>query len=488
MNQSEISDEEKIALTKYSYKVLKHIDGVRALESAIESTSTNEKQKLFLFDIYTLCKDAATEAAKRIVSETDCKNSKEKFEDIVDKAAFTEEEYKKFVTKADKLNLDEVSDIIKEKTLAVLKDEQEQYEKEEQLETELKDALAESQNFSDATTESYMDLVLTKSEPRHHVSLFSKLQEAAYEMTCITNVQDELDPMPIVDRVTFESFLEPLKRSDMNLDRCYESFVEKTDDTACTVSDEMKPKISSLVSIIVYSVMETLKTLNIYCPSQDVIKKFVCNTADKEKVNATKAYDMYMKANEMLKECNCKDYTKVDASKLSNELVELGKVKEILESFVTNQTPGLEQSKVITTLDGLSTQIEKIESVLNEKAVMEKQKAQESATSTYFGNLQRTNDISQFNKIGNLFSKNPLVSEIRLKVNPNNIGSIIDVDVSNEAGQVIKSSFMNMQAVVESAKYLEYLNNTFKESKLADTTKRVCIYMNDGTGKKILLN
>jgi hypothetical protein len=488
MNQSEISDDEKIALTKYSYKVLNKVGGFKALENSLASNTYNAKQKALLTDIHKLCKESAMEACKRIVTETDCKDPSKKFDDVVDQAAFTDEEYKRFAEKADKMDLGAISEIIKDKTLKVLKDEQEQYEKEEQLESELKDALAESKDFANATTESYMDIVLTKSEPRHHVTLFSKLQEAAFEMTYITPVLNGTDVMPIIDKVTFESFLEPLRINNVDIDKCYESYVENADDKLANVSDEMKPQISSLVSIVIYTVMETLKTLNIYCPSQDVIKKFVCATANGEKVKATKAYDVYTKAEEMLKEANCTDFTKINSAKLSTILVELKKISDILESFIANGIDGVESSKVTTTLDGLHAQMERIENVLNEKMITEKAKAEESAKSTYYGDLQKSNDIAQFNKISNLFSRNPLVSEIRLKVNPNNIGSIIDVDAANEAGQVIKSSFMNMQVAVESSKYFEYLDNAFKQSKLADVEKRICIIVNDGTGKKITLN
>lgn len=488
LNHSEISDDEKITLTKYSYKVLNRVGGFRALENAISSHIHNDKQKTFMHDIYTVCKETATEAAKRIVTETDVKNPETKFEEVVDRAALTDDEYKKFVTKAGSLNLDAISDIIKEKTLNVLKDEQEQYEKEEELHEELKDALADSKDFSETTTESYMDIVLTKADPRHHVSLFSKLQETAYEMTMITPVLDGTDVTPLIDRVTFESFLEPLRIKEKDLDKWYESYVETPDERVVPVSDENKAKVASLVSIIVYSVMETLKTLHIYNPSQDDVKKFICSTADGEKVKNVKAYDVYLEANEMLKEANCLDYSKVNDERLTTLLTELKKISEILETFVTTGAEGIEISKVNLTINLLREQMEHIDEILSERLAIRKEKIANEGTTTYYGELQKNNDISQFNKIGNLFSSNPLVKEIRLKVDPNNMSSIIDVEAANESHQVIKSSFMNMMAAVESAKYFEYLGDIFKQSKLADTEKSVCIVVNDGTGRKITLN
>ena len=491
LNQSEITNDEKRALTKYSYNVLNQIGGLRALESTFNNPNYTMKQKMLVYDIYDISHEIATEAAKRIVSETNTKDPNNKLNEIVDRAAFTDAEYKKFASKAEKLDLDSISDIIKEKTINVLKDEQEQYEKEESLENELKDALAQSKDFANVTTESYMDIVLTKADARHHVSLFSKLQEAAYEMTLNTPIKNGTDIFPIVEKVTFEAFLEPLKKitSYLDIDKCYESYVaNESDVTMYPMHEQMRPKLSSLVSIIVYTIMETLKTLNLYSPSQDCIKKFVCSTASQDKVNSMKAFDVYNKAIEMLKEANCTDCSKVETSHLSNTLVEMKKIGDILESFIANGVEGVESEQVTLTLDKLHTQMDRIETVLNEKAVMTREKAIESSTTTYYGELQKQNDIAQFNKISNLFSRNPLVSEIRLKVNPNHMQSIIDVDVANESGQVIKSSFMNMQVAVESSKYLDYLNETFKKSKLADTSKCVCIVMNDGSGKKIILD
>ena len=224
LNQSEISRNEKVALTKYSYKVLKSIDAFHTLEHVLESSTTlSNAQKFLLYDIYSICTEASKEAANRIVKETNCSDPKVIMNDIVDNAAFTESEYKKFMSKASNMDLDKISGIIKEKTLHVIKDEQEQYEKEEELENELKNALSDSKDFSDVTTEAYMDIVLTKSDPRKHITLFSKLQEAAMEMMAITPVNDQLiGVVTIADKVTFNSFVDDFKHSEVQFDVCNE--------------------------------------------------------------------------------------------------------------------------------------------------------------------------------------------------------------------------------------------------------------------------
>ena len=126
----------------------------------------------------------------------------------------------------------------------------------------------------------------------------------------------------------------------------------------------------------------------------------------------------------------------------------------------------------------------KIEGILNQRNMTEKAKANESVT--YYDKLNHENDIAQFNKINRLYGKNPLISEIHLKINPVT-ESVIDIEAVGRYGHVIKRSFMNIQTAVESSKYLEYLNDMYKESDLKKSEKDVFIIINNGSGQKIHL-
>lgn len=484
--QSEISRNEKVALTKYSYKVLKSIDAFHALEQALEtSTSLTNVQKVLLYDIYTICTEASKEAANRIVKETNCSDPKVTMNDVVDNAAFTESEYKNFMSKASNMDLDKISGIIKEKTLTVIKDEQEQYEKEEELENELKDALSDSKDFSDVTTEAYMDIVLTKSDPRKHVTVFSKLQEAAMEMMSITPVNDDIiGVIDIADKVTFNSFVDDFKHTDVHFDACNESFTDMVSGNSKLINENIRPKLSLVVSIIVYTVMETLKTLNIYCPSRDDIKKFVSSKIDGSKIENMTNEDILSKASEMIKKTNFIDLSKVESFQLATELAKFKEIQETLESIISNDMMPHKRNELYDIVSTIESYTIKIEGILNHRNSVERSKANESVS--YYDKLNHENDVSQFNKVNRLYGKNPLVSEIHLKVNPAT-ESIVDVDAVDSFGQVIKRSFMNIQAAIESSKYFEYLNDMYKESDLNKSDKTVFIIPNDGSGKKIKL-
>lgn len=481
INQNEITSDDKKLLTNYSYNVLKSIGGFSALENAIDMDNKSFNQNLFLANIYNICTESAKEVAKRVCDETNCKDSTIKFNDVIDKASFTEAEYKKFVSKADGIKLDEISDIIKKKTLAVIKDEQDQYEKEIALDDELKDALSESNDFTNVSNESYMDIFLDKAAPRHHITVFSRLQEAALESMNIIGYKDESDLFKVINKVTFESFIDDLKITDKSIDSAFESLANINNTTNCNV--ENKAKIATLVSIITYTVMETLKTMNIYCPSQTSIKNFVNAPVVNDKIVNDDVNSFYAKAEEMIRDCNNKDFSKMQSQELSNRLASLKKIEEYVQESLTRNS---QTERGVAILDNVDKQISGIKSILNIRHI--ELKDREKATESYYDKFNKQNDISQFNKISNMYEKNPMISEIRLKISPNEIASIIDVDCANESGQVIRNSFMDMQYACENTNYINYLKDSFKNSKLANSNKYVCILINDGTGRKISLN
>ena len=485
INQSEISDREKKSLTKYSYDVLNTLGGFSVLENAIDVDKKSFKQNLLLGEIYNVCTEAATEAAKRVCNETDCKDPSTNINDVVDKASFTEDEYNKFAAKANKIGLDDIQDIIKEKTLTVIKDEQEQYEKEEQLDEELKEALSTSDDFSETTTEAYMDLFLSKNDPRHHITLFSRLQETAMEMMNIVKPDDEEDIFPLLNKVTFEGFIDDLKVEKTTFDSAVESLctISNCNQDECCVSKECQPKLATLVSIIAYTVLETLKTINMYCPSQDCIRKFVNKSVDTDCVIKNNIDQVYARAEEKLHEANMIDFSKVNSRDLANRLTDLKKFGDLIQGteLISN-----ESARAMNIMENIDKQVNEITTVLHKRDL--EMKNNSMATESYYDNYNRSNDLAQFNKVGHLFGKNPNVSEIRLKINPDKIQSVIDVEAANEAGQVIKSTFMNMQYACEDSKYIDYLKESFDKSGLSDCEKRVCLLINDGTGRKINLN
>ena len=79
------------------------------------------------------------------------------------------------------------------------------------------------------------------------------------------------------------------------------------------------------------------------------------------------------------------------------------------------------------------------------------------------------------------------MSVIHLKVDTDKIGSVVDVECANESGVIVKRSFMEISAAVESDSYVDYLKTAYEGSKLHGTEKPVYIICKDGKGTKIQL-
>jgi len=484
IKKEEISPQEKTLLTRYSYNIVKGLGGIPALEKAIDLDNKSLEQNLFLADIYNLCNNIAKEAAGRVVSETDWTDPKTDLKTVVNSATLTEKEFNKFAKNADNMKLDDVSDIIKQKTVAVLKDEQEQYQKEEDLNAELKESLAASENFSDFSNDAYLDIFIDKTAPRHHISVFSKLQETAMEAMDVCKVHNDWDYFPIVNKVTFESLLKDFKvEQNIDFETAMENMKAISNEEVCTIPHENRPRIATLVSIIIYTILETLKTMNIFCPSQATIKNFVNKPVDTVTIANADKNEIITKVNNLINECSMEDYSKMDTHVLANQLAKSKQVSELAQEMLIQDVSDKKLVDMVTRLD---ENIAAMENVLHEKDRLNKEKA--LATEGFYDNLDRSRDIAQFNKISNMYGVNPLVSEIILKVNPNTISSVIDVECANESHHIIKKSFINISTACEASEYLNYLTELYQRSKLSNCGKKASILINDGKGTKIPLS
>lgn len=484
-------------LKDYMGNVLESLGGFGLLEKAIENATT-EPQRDLLLNIYYVCDDVAQEAAKRVEEETDCKKETD-VNTIVDSAEFTEEEYASFIKKSGNLSTDEIAEIIQEKTKQALINERDAYEKEEELEDELKSELANTKDFANESVNSYLDIVLEKDAPRHYISLFSKMQSRAMESVCrLKNIDDDYSYVDALNEFTFEAFLPELKRQktviealesviklqellNSNTDVATEGLLAKFSGKSIEDVQRYKVKLATLVSTIAYTAMESLKTLNLYSPSKDTIKKYIgSHDISLENAIENSAADVIDKAADAVDAAINTDYSKYSLEDLSAIIDRLTRIKELLEIITLNNADFLSSRTEI--LNSLSNTISKINKLIADN------QADENEESSYYDKLKRSADIAQLNKVDNLFSKNPNVQEIALHVDPTSVSTVINVSALNSAWQVIGSTYITISTKVDSNKVSDYIKNIFPESNLSKSPKTIAIHFVDGSGRKIKLN
>jgi len=500
LDQSTMDETDIHGLKRYTWDVTQAIGGIKALEAAVDFENKTPAHNLYLGQIYAICTEGAITAKSR--SDTADKDPNLTLKTVVDRAALTENDYKTFVKDKGKLNLDKVSDIIKKKTIAVIKDEQEQYDKEKELDTELNDALSEGKedmeeearqdptpDFTEDKNEvsvaetkdleaneasKLLNLTLEKDAPRHHVSVFSRMQDDAAEMIYNWKVANEGDYFPFVNELTFNYFLP-------SIGYAAESARKIANEEVCEVPQQNRAGMTNLVSIIVYTMMETLKTMGLINPSPAGIRSFVNKSIDSNECVAREAAEVYSEINNILKDTSRMDFSKMESRDLMDEVMRIKNAQEAMES-----AKGIDEVSVdnLNLSLELGKQLTAIESVLDQRVIDARGSVADESFNT---RRQKGADIAQFNRIEGMFGKNELISSINLRVDPN-VSSVINVECATEGGNIIRRSFMNMQYACESSKYIDYLKDAFNNSKMKDTKKKVSITVNDGRGKRIACN
>ena len=500
IDASNISNDERKELQKYTYDVVQSIGGIKAVENAVDFQGKTLEQNVFLGEIYDACMESAKACARRNsdaeTDPTNPANKNQKLPGVIDKAALSESDYKSFSKKVDAMSLDTVSKVIKDKTIAVIKDEQDQYEKEQELDKELKEVLKSdeeepatedidmTENKNEKASEAMnalMDIYLDKLAPRHHITVFSRLQETAMEMMNVTKVgKNGEDYFPIIRKVTFESFFK--NNDSQTVSTAMESLQRIASEEVCEVPVENRPKYATLVSIVVYTIMETLKTMGIYCPSQSEIQGFVNKAITGNQIVSKDANEVCNAARKVVTEAASLDLSKMNSNVLGNKMVELKSAIEMVETVLTEDS---NNKDCISIASEASKYIQSISEILHQRNI--DQKATTAATESFNTKRQKSNDLSQFNRIRSMFASNPQISEIQLRVDPNKMSSVIDVHCVNEAGYTVADSYMNMEYACESNAYLGYLKDTFEKSKMTGIDKHVSIILKDGKGTKISL-
>lgn len=531
-NKNDIED-----LSRYSYATMEALGGYSMLTNAIKSCEDG-KQKLLLQNIDVICTEASKKAAQRVAQETDTDKLTDSRE-VVSSAAFTKQEMSDFIKNGENIDTEKISEIIRDKTKSVIQEEQESFKRDEELESEISEILV-SNDDSESTEEAkesflslegylkkddffedddedesedeedddlddddladescvhkskkatetynkYLNIVLDGNMPRHHVSLFSKLQEAAVEAV-LRYGNDDL--MGVVNHVTFESFLDSTKKP-ITANTCIESLIQMQkdqrfeEDKQIDMNKVMEEAMMS--SMIIYTAMETFNTLNLFTPSRMEIKDFVDRSHSKSKSDkkCMESFDALVQEelnkfkNEIAKESSI--------STLSDVYSKLTQYKEDIDLITLqgNELFSEARESTLNTLDILMKLTkEKIDGKYNK--ALESNVPEDNG---YYTNLNRRKDLSQFTKINYLIAKRPNVEKIQMNINPAN-ESVVTVLGKSANDSVIATSFMNINSLSGSKAIESDLAELFLDSALADCKQRVSIYLDDGSGNETIL-
>lgn len=155
-NRNDLSEENERSLSEYTMKVVESYGGFDSLTYAMQNEK-NPAKKQFLSDIRDVCMEATSKAISRISSKKDI--TQEDMTPTLDK-----DEYKEYVEKADKLDLDRVAEIVKSKVLDTLEEEREARVRNDEVNQALKEAIQSQDKEVDHSADG-MDVDTDEEDP-----------------------------------------------------------------------------------------------------------------------------------------------------------------------------------------------------------------------------------------------------------------------------------------------------------------------------------
>jgi hypothetical protein len=262
--------------------------------------------------------------------------------------------------------------------------------------------------------ESYMKSLAGERYRSKHCSVFSRIQELAYEgiMATTESYTDiPFETMTLITKQnTFSRFNSHQSKSLCSKMDCIGRYAFEsvgTPDTPQQSQDQLSTAL--LTSSIIYTFFETLNSMNLYCPKLDEVKRFVDETIPISQRVELDRNGLMDAINGMVEQVKASTQRATTVPEVDEIRQDLDVVREKCNA------PGFESHKgeIKEKLDGL-------ESFIAQKRdrLIEEQRPVQAAVENYGQTLQRTRDTLKFSRAANVLARKPNVSYIKCKVDP----------------------------------------------------------------------
>lgn len=292
----------------YAKVVMESLHPESLLDKAIiyAEKAGNSAAVTYLRDTNMAIESIVKDAVNRIICENATSDSTTP--EIVKQAKLDESEMERLVNASKSNGLGQVGDIIKDKVIDTIKTEKAEYERAEKLKDEISEVLNASKDDmdlgdlnDDASLESYYSTTLQVTDPRDHISFFSKLQDICMEALLHSETDEDSEiNFQVIEKVTLESTFDMFDRSNMSIADKIASMTIVTESigdiprhsgnamsTDAIKADKAKKlaKIAFICTICITTMLETLKTMHLAKPTMEEVQKFVSGRTDVTKIS-----------------------------------------------------------------------------------------------------------------------------------------------------------------------------------------------------------
>lgn len=263
-------------LKKVTDEFIDENGGYNLLESAINETDSG-----FLKKLKSVCESLSNDIVKRVILESKtCKKCDD--EDLFNMNMTSDEEEKLDYSK-NNLDVEKISELVKDKVLTVVRDEKENQAKHEELVSNIEEELSEDEEVKDnESIDEAMSRIVMNNNILNESTLFSALLQDSYETILAENMA--ITSTTINNSEKDDEFSDSY---DVNADSTkYEDVSDNDDETSIEELDgidndlvlEKKTPTVNLdmvmaEALVKYTLMETMYTLKLKNYTYDDIKK-----------------------------------------------------------------------------------------------------------------------------------------------------------------------------------------------------------------------
>ena len=460
-------DKEELAaesanISRYAVNVISKMHPETLLDRAMESTKNDPKAHLYVQNLKEAVESIVDTATKRVVQESF--STENAIPEIVAQTKLNSDETEKFVAASKHAGTDAVAKLVKDKMIDVIKDEREAYEDEVKLRNEVKDiirqesedlkAAAANDNAEDAF-ESYLNLVLSPTDTRRHISVFSKMQDVCMEAIMHSNEEYSGEiPYNTMEKITLESTFNYFDLSNRTLMEDLNSMLIVTEsaiDIDCTGEDlEIKKKkvakTAFICSICIMTLLETLKTMHLAKPEMADVKSFVDDTTTVKNIVKTNLKNIEDKVGSVISDAK-KSVALGAYNTLENAQAKesLEKVKGMLDKMIVTESEMDRKNRIINKINAA---IESLTSDNNEENV---------TITGHFVNRLREENLANLEHGVKLISMKPIVQNVQISVRSDlkcSENSKVEVEIrgNDASGACVASYMVSIHALPEFGK------------------------------------
>ena len=332
---------------------------------------------------------------------------------------------------------------------------------------------------SEDAMDSFMKSIAGQNYRRKHASIFSKLQELAYEGILATTESYDFIPFNTMAAITKENtFSKFTSHRTKDLKATMESVSRYNFESMGTPDAPTKEQLSNglLVASIIYAFFETLNSMNLYCPKLNEIREFVDEAIpikDRVALDRKQFMDFFRSvianAQHQLRGVN----TVPDVEVIQKDL-------DVVREHTAS--PGFDDDRpeINEAIESLQNAIDAKRDLILKATTQSLPKVEESA----YESMMRTTDTLKFTRVANIAGRKSNVTSFRCKIDPGS--KYICLEALNASGTPVGRNSFALESRIPKDGLVDFVTTAVKSSKLMTCGKRVVV--SDKRNGKIYLD